>query len=63
MTLDFQQIKPKIYLRVVSMGHINHVFAEQVIWDVVVDFIPTQTNMKKEKVLAPAAKVTDTCLV
>lgn len=63
MAGDFQQIKNKICLLMVSIGRINWVFAVQLIWDVVFHLIPTQTNTKKEKVFAPVAEVTDVCLV
>ena len=61
--LDFQQMKTKICLLMVSIGRINWVFAVQLIWDVVFHLIATQTNRKKEKVFAPVAEVTDICLV
>lgn len=63
VVLDFQEMKSKICLLMVSVGPINWVFAVQLIWDVVFHSIPTQANTKKEKVFAPVAEVTDICLV
>lgn len=61
LALDFQQMKMNICLLMVSMGHINWLFAVQLIQYVMFYFIPTQ--IKEGNLFAPVAEVTDICFV